>query len=84
MRHKYELLAEGALRYFNVFLRINCLSWFKYLIIHRDKKKKKRAPGIPCRPMIQEMGHNTGESLKIKMFSMSKKDSRCRICILCD
>lgn len=60
-------------RYFNMLLRIDCLKWFKYLIIHRAKKKK--SPGDPLQTSDSvEIGHDTGKSLKIKMFPGSKED----------
>lgn len=71
MRCKYELLVEGALRCLNMLLRIKCLSWFKYLIIYRDKQCF--GDTLQTHDPIK-IGHDTGESLKIKMFSVLKKD----------
>lgn len=54
-----------------MLLKIRCLSWFKYLIMYRDKNELW---GSLADLRFVKVGHDTGESKKIKMFSMLKKD----------
>lgn len=61
-----------------MLLRINYLKWFKYLIIHGGRGGMSSGDTLQTSDSV-EIGHDTGKSLKIKMFAVSKEDYKCRI-----